>query len=264
MGSPEHWLFWMDYVPVILLGIVFGSLGILAREAFRKNRSPLLMGASGWVLGAVWLWHSKPEVWFIYFLHLSCLAWCMVILRERDLLGLPGFSRAVQAALILLTVIHMLTSLVHARWLGSDPTWSWSSYRSWIDCIDRKLTEHASSVGKLDDTYQLWAPSFPDILVELTPRHPKWNLTRTNDYHHRTSHALTHAEKVDAIVVTETISKDSLVLDGPWRPEEGPSSVWLEWKDYYLHQISPQLRPELKPNRWVCAQGRWRAFLLLK
>jgi hypothetical protein len=126
--------------------------------------------------------------------------------------------------------------------------------------VDRALEPLAAKKGP-NQPLQVWAPTFPDITIELSRRHPDWDLSRTNDFWSRSNLAIMHGYSTDAVVVTETLNWPERDIDAPWNQHPEVRSVWMDWKDYYLNRFITT--PGWKPNRHLCQKGRWQAFIFM-
>jgi hypothetical protein len=311
MGNPGPWpeiTFWMGGP---LWGLILAAVGVcvagVVYRAVKEDQRPKVIGrllpASAWVLGAAWLWHSKPEVWFTYYLHAAAwtLAGVLMIegfefLREsrasvqarmKELVKQSQpvsegtfeedavFRRAAArqtwatASVVLLALgvggSAVLSSLVAFEQAFEPPqklSWNWNTYRSFVDCVDQDLMALEKRLGN-PSNFHVWGPTFPDILIELSERHPNWQFTRTNDFHARRALAVDHGVRnVHALVTTETIQPEESWLTGEMREFPLIHSAWMDWKGYYLNDFM-QI-PAWMPHRRYCQRGRWRAFLFLK
>ncbi|MCM2279276.1 MAG: hypothetical protein NDJ89_14470 [Oligoflexia bacterium] len=283
MGSPVPWPSAVRWAAVVLWFLIFAAtllgLGLpLVRAALRaRSRVPgeasgelTLVPAAGWVLGSCWLWHSKPEVWFIYYIHLSL--WCFIgvaLLQAWRGRALPGrrasLSRASLAALglatVFLTGIYGYTAVSQAQELSRGESWRWRTYYRLIDCIDEQLVALEARLGH-PRPFRVWDPTFPDVTIELSRRHPEWEFTRTNDFWERRELALRHGEEVEAVVVPETLSHAERFISAPASRHPEIQSVWMNWREYFLHKLLEI--PGWKPDRHICQQGRWQAFIYMK
>lgn len=279
MGSPEPWSEWLRlthpvFVASLLLALAVGlaaPLALLGNVAVREKafnpqgvQKPLraLVPAGAWVASSAWLWHTKPEVWFVAYLHVS--VWTFVALAAAEL------HRAASTwALVLLTpalavaACFAAASVVQHRALREAGDWTWGNYTAFVDCIDRRLMELEKQRGS-PRPFRVWGPTFPDVLVELSNRHPQWELTRTNDFAQRTDLALQHGREVDAVVVTETLRREPEAFEGATADPAAPpiESVWMTWRSYYLNRLYREAG--WKPARALCLRGRWHAFLFME
>ncbi|MBC7692144.1 MAG: hypothetical protein H7222_10265 [Methylotenera sp.] len=319
MGSPETWpalvhpAMWV-FSMLVIVAIFWGLLSGLKNVADHRressahsappsptapSRHPLspasfsLAPAGAWVLGAVWLWHSKPEVWFTTYTHLALWTFCGLALLKlhRAKLGTQVrstktsakgavqdpegkstsqgsaytvYARVSQYAL-LLPMLFCLGSfaaadLVQERSLSKSHSWNWPTYHSFIDCIDQELTRYETALGN-PTPFRVWAPTFPDITIELSRRHPAWELTRTNDFSQRADLAVQHGHDVEAVVVPETLRWKEDTISAPAAAYPEKTSVWMTWDGYFLNRLWKEAG--WKPNRYICQRGRWEAYLFM-
>lgn len=283
LGSPAPWpdvLYLASYGlwAFILLAIscgLFYPLADTARTWFESGRkltprvfsaweSPLV-APTGWVVGALWLWNSKPEVWFIFYLHLAVWSWVGIAAwrlwtRQPGARGIPAALTGLAATVTAMAFLFAYVDIRQAVELGDSVSWHWSTYHDFVGCLDRTLTDYRHRLGD-PKAFSVWAPTFPDVTVELSRRHPDWDLTRTNDFASRASFALRHGHLVNAVVVTEMLNWADRDIDGPLSQHPEISSVWMNWRGYFLNQLWRE--PGWKPVRHLCQKGRWQGFLFM-
>ncbi len=267
MGSPEPWppiLHKVSYVIWTFIGIafIFGLVLPAFQTPKHSGKKLDLAPSAGWILGAIWLWSSKPEVWFIYFLHLSVWTFVGILIaklwiQKKQTLKLILISSLGATALFIFSYTHLNQYLK----LNQSPSWNWATYHDFIDCIDRRLSALEKNL-KYPKPFRVWDPTFPDITVELSLRHSDWEFTRTNDFWERAPLALLHGQKVEAVVVPETWSTEERFISGPQAEFPEIYSAWMTWPGYFL--IHLWRNPKWKPNRYLCQRGRWQAFLFME
>lgn len=260
MGTPEPWS--SEYVvataacalafPLLVLATAFV---LREKRGGREGRS--LVGAFVWLLSALYLWHTKAEVWFTHYFHLAFWAWALLVLFEARAKRVGRLAVALPA---LVGAAFLLGQVAQTARLEATTTWHWRIYDRWIDCIDAILSEEHAKRGR-PEVFRVWDPTFPDVTVELSRRHPGWEFTRTNDFYQRADLAVRHGYAVDAMVVTEIFRPDETVFRGEqaWRPHN--RSVWMQWESYFLNRLEKD--PAFKPRRFLCQNGRWDAFIYL-
>ncbi len=224
-------------------------------STFKDDRRNLLPSAA-WVLSALWLWHTKPETWFVVYLHLAIAAFLVVLLWEsrRNRLS-AGLVAAVSAGLVLTSSAVLAFQY---RQLSS-PSFTKETFHQFVSCIDDRLSKLDAALGH-KRPFRVWAPTFPDITIELDRKHPDWEISRTNDFHEKTRLALAHARAVQAVVIPESIAHIEEEIDGPLSEHSAVRSVWLEWKAFYYYTLWSD--PLWKPRgRWVCQKGRWLSHI---
>ncbi|MEK6704340.1 MAG: hypothetical protein AABZ06_00985 [Bdellovibrionota bacterium] len=269
LGSPEPWPHILEYGSICFFALF--SLGaLLGFIKYKKSTDNInLLPASAWVLSSAWLWHSKPEVWFVYYIHIA--TWCFTGLAGLKLwlhfkstqksiflflLGLPLLS-----AMAFSAVVFGYVDVSQAMRLGSSKTWHWKTYNEFVECVDGRLSKLESEL-KLTGPFRVWCPTFPDITIELSRKHPHWELTRTNDFWQRAPLAIKHGHEVEAVVITETLHWDERDISTPASEHPELQSEWMIWKEYFLNRL--WVDPGWKQNRYICQRGRWQAFLFMK
>jgi hypothetical protein len=289
LGAPNDWPIVLYASAIGIWALILIAAGIFIKaiiryfvQAYKLGRFPRaaegpspdeisLVPAAGWVMGTAWLWHNKPEVWFVYYIHLAVWTFAGIALLKlwkswtqsnyqntaRQLLPLSALTAVMAAA----TYIFIYTNQTQAEDFGKTQTWNWDAYHEFVSCIDNTLTQYAERKRSFAP-FQVWAPTFPDVTIELSRHHPDWNLSRTNDFYSRTRLALQHGMDVDAMVVTETLNWQERNIDAPWSQHPEVHSVWMDWKGYYLNQFMTM--PGWKPIRHLCQKGRWQAFIFMK
>lgn len=290
-GSPEPWPaflvqwggsgMWVLILTAIGLGFAWPAVRQVRQKFAPGSNSPcsatpgagLNLGIpAAWVLGAGWLWHTKPEPWFSSYIHFALWTFCGLALLDcwkrrqfRWLAHLVGL-------MLVLLLVFVYVNISQAARLGNARSWSWDTYRSYVDCVERRLAGLEKELGGASPL-QVWVPMFPDVTIELSRRHPGWRYTRHNDFGNRDALALRHGRKVDAVVLTEVREGDDADADreGPMDRLQDVRSMWLgergqilkaNWRGYVLHELDAE--PGWKPNRFFCQRGRWQAFLFMK
>ncbi|MCM2322088.1 MAG: hypothetical protein NDJ90_02390 [Oligoflexia bacterium] len=272
MGSPLPWPSEVRWAAVALwLGILAALVLLVVRLIRPKTDEPSLVPASAWVLGACWLWDSKPEVWFTYYIHLALGCFAGVALlgawkatasahEPRRFAGRASLG-ALTATSLFIVAIFGYVDVTQAAQLSGGRTWSWERYYKLIDCIDEQLVKLERRLGA-PRPFRVWDPTFPDVTIELSRRHPDWEFTRTNDFWERRDLALQHGWEVEAVVVPETLSHAEREISAPASRHPEIKSVWMTWRAYFLSQLYEA--PGWKPDRYLCQQGRWQAFIFMK
>ncbi len=276
MGSPEQipgWTRWSGLAlwALAVAAIGWGLLAPAARGALKRSSGqasnlsapdspPPLAPAAGWLAGSVWVCATKPEVWFTYYLHASLIAFLGIALLRLHRSGRPRARAGLALALTPLAAVFAWATGSQALALSRSESWSWAAYERFVDCIDRRLSAHERALGGTRP-YRVWDPTFPDITIALSRRHPAWELTRTNDFWDRQDLAVIHGHEVEAVVVPETIQRAEREVDAPASEVRDLRSTWMSWEGYFLIRL--WRTPHWKPERHVCQAGRWLAFLFL-
>jgi hypothetical protein len=266
MGSMAPWpdaIQWTApvlWAGVTLSGILFLGVGVGFWSSRLKSRPGpqalwiRLAIAASWVLSATWLFHTKPEVWFTHYLHAALVTFGALMIHEcAGALRLRTVLIFVLGATVTLNIWGTLQQ--HSQ--ISDPqSWSWKNYDQMVECVDRQLTALEQKKGT---PLRVWVPTFPDIAIQLSLKHPQWRFTRTCDFLDRSALAIQHGWDVDAIVVPETYGQFTAQIDAPASEYPQIQSVWMNWKEYFLNAL--YTAPGFKPERHICQSGRWQAFL---
>jgi hypothetical protein len=272
MGSPEAWgpEYQMAILAcVIALPLVLIAIGLLLRgknprgEARWSSREgTALLGGFAWFLSALYLWHTKAEVWFTHYFHLAFWCWTLLVLFEiRARKGTGEGTRKIALGFpAVIGLVFLYGQVGQTIRLEATRTWHWNVYARWIDCIDHFLVDEYAKRGS-PKVFRVWDPTFPDITIALSQRHPAWEFTRTNDFYSRTDLAVKHGYAADAMVVTEIFRPDEVVFQGKQSAKPQVHSVWMNWNSYFLNRLERD--PEFKPERYLCQNGRWDAFIYL-
>ncbi len=286
LGSPTAWPRYILYAggvmwALLLIAVVIGLLfpffnriwdtAVALRSQHPRPETPPkaisesfgwgLVPAGGWVLGAAWLWHTKPEVWFVFYLHVAI--WTFAGVALTSLWRKRAYALFIPAAVIVAATgsLFLQVNVSQARKLARESSWTWARYQDFVQCVDTQLTKLERKTGKQGGLH-VWCPTFPDITIELSRRHPHWHLTRTNDFNDRAALAIQHGHDVDAVVVTETIRNEEREINAPADDHPFVTSLWMTWKPYFLYNL--WVDPDWKQNRWICQTGRWQAFLFME
>ncbi len=262
MGTPEGWAAeyqWAILACIVAFPVLFVGMIFLLRRVRWSSRAGLsLLGAFVWLLSGLYLWHTKAEVWFTHYFHLAFWCWALLVLFESEIGGVIRKFAPVFPALI--GGVFLYGQIAQTIRLESTKTWHWSVYNSWIDCIDHYLIEEHTKRGS-PATFRVWDPTYPDITIALSNRHPGWEFTRTNDFYQRGDLAVKHGYEVDAMIVTEIFRTDEQIFLGEQSARPDTRSVWMNWDSYFLNRLERD--PAFKKKRFLCQNGRWDAFIYL-
>lgn len=268
MGAPEPWsvgfragiITCVYALPLLIGGMIFF---LRSKVRLRSREGTTILAAFVWFLAALYLWHTKSEVWFTHFFHLAFWAWTLLLLHEFSN-ELPKKVRRLAwiPALFPLWIggLFFVEQYAQASRLAETQTWKWATYQDWIDCIDDRLTQEYKRLGS-PKLFRVWGPNFPDILIPLYLKHPEWEFTRTNDFYQRWNLGVKHGHEVEAMVITEIFRPTEEFYSGPLSGKP-VKSVWMNWEQYFL--IHLERDPKFKPSRFLCQRGRWDAFIYLK
>ncbi len=267
LGCPAPWPSVILYASAGMWILILAALGWGVFTIFKIKNAPKginLLPAAGWLLGSLLIWHSKPEVWFVYYIHVALWCFCgLAVLKIHQEYRSKHKTWALAVSTGWITAITTLFGYVHisqAIDFRNTQTWNWPTYDSFVSCIDEQLTLLESQTPP-DRPFRVWGPTFPDVTIELSRRHPQWELTRTNDFMSRATLAVQHGWDTQAVVVTETLSWNERNISE--KPEKAPGiqSLWMGWKGYFLNSLYES--NGWKPNRFICQRGRWQAFLFM-
>lgn len=286
LGSPEPWpgilfwasiLMWILFLGAVLLTFILPalysalqlsehvgeplgkSLKKIAPKAGKFSLTPALV----WIFSAGWIFHTKPETWFMYFIHISF--WCFAAIAALYLWTRSSKFHTALLVLhgtltVLIVAVFGQTDLIQATRLNQTQSWHWETYYEFVDCVEDRLIQYQSR-RPIQGPYKVWCPTFPDITIELSRRHPDWEFTRTDDFPQRYHLAVQHGWEADVVVVTETLNWAERSLSSDYQLVPEISSAWMNFKGYYLNTLWNA--PGWKPNRYVCQRGRWQAFLFM-
>ena len=277
MGSPEPWpehLHLAAYViwALILAALLFGlllplvRLGLVAAGRTAKPEKQALLPAAGWIVGSIWLWENKPEVWFNYYVHLSVwtfaglaslAAWKSKTSALPRVTALAGLG----AAFLFTSGLFASVDVAQAMRLDATRTWHWSTYHDFVDCLDVELKRVEKRLGH-PKPFRVWDPTFPDVTIELSRLHPDWEFTRTNDFWDRADLAVQHGRDVEAVVVTETLNWPEREISEAQAKHPEILSTWMTWKIHFLNRLWDERG--WKPERYLCQRGRWQGFIFEK
>lgn len=251
-------LIFLILVSIFVFVIILKSAIQLNRSSSKTNEKFYLLPFIGWVWGAIWVWHSKPELWFTSYLHFSISAFAAAgVIHLKDIKVAKIFS----TALLIFCVTRFGQALgSQIRFANQNESFAHRKYIDFVDCIDRVLMRESESRGIPTSTPSVWVPSWPDVTIELSNRHPKWAFTRTCDFPDQYPLAVKHGYAVDFVVIPEALSRktdDQDLAISQFDPNH--RSRWMKWPNYYLNQLEKD--PNFKPHRHFCQKGMWQAYI---
>jgi hypothetical protein len=250
----------------------------LERDASPRVNSELVLVAGVAFWTSVYLWCMKPEIWFITLCHATLWPW--VGLTWLWLQGQISPTSPTQFAATIGTAASSIllgcTMIFAGVGLAAqvdlvrrmDPGYSWPVYEQWVDCVERTLF-HAAH--RQDGILKVWQPHVPDILVELSSRHPRWELTRTLDFESLRSRAHEYSKNLDAIVMSRFFNAQDL-SQSRMNDYEGIERLedrhWIEneWDQPFGPWIVGGLERE-QPGQWqrhVCRVGPFFADIAVR
>lgn len=261
-GSPKFFnlakgLFWLllIFLSVTLVRNLFPAL---TRRPTSGEKAPLIrtlptlsLGTAVTFWASFYLWCTKAEVWFVALCHFTFWPWLgstLLDLAERK--KKMAFAFALQG-----TAIFAVLSIA-STWVQNSkiqPEYNWETYHKWITCLDRQIQSRVSIASP-----KIWQPYIPDVLVELSSRHPSYDLTRALDFSEHSDRALNLLNKIDVLLLTTYFNHRpgavSPHYEGPSRPE-----------DFSIQKELPF--GVNQPGSWttqICQEGPFWAAILVK
>ena len=222
-----------------------------------------LLPSATWVIAAAALWYTHNETWYLYYVHLSTSTFAAVLLlhcwTKRNVYGVA----VIVFGACLNGIVFGYVTLVQLRQLLIGDTWRWSTYSGFIECVDSMIMR-----GRLESpahhVVKVWNPTYPDVLVELSRRHPNWILTRRNDFRSREPRAYKHAGSVDAVIITQISPWSEENWSGPLDGFASLSIPWLETEGEGAFLAPLVANPAWNPRRYLCQNGKWQALIYMK
>jgi hypothetical protein len=252
-------IFW---VLILVLSISLGHKIYKTIQQPKKTESlfsrlTLAAAAAFWV--SFYLWCTKAEVWFITLCHLMFWPWLGLTLLEYYGKKPNIFATTLKNSGIVYGYLAILGTLVQAQKI--QPQYNWSEYQDWVSCIDRDIQKAIHhSVPKI------WQPYVPDVLVELSSRHPDYDLTRALDFHILSQNAWDFMKKADVLLLTTFFDiphgQTPQRYDGPPREEDITTQQKIPFGRESLNRL-----PLEQPGAWtthVCHYGPFWASILSK
>lgn len=267
MGSPEPFPQVIAFASLTIWAFIFTALGFLVfiSTSIRKMTKPPkywhMTASITWIIASIWLYLSKPEPWFMYFIHIA--VWCFAGVFLFQISRNPKtkiVSYPLTGFLIGTALLFGYINWTQEQKLNASQSWHWPVYYDWIDCIDQRLTQLEAELD-YPKPFRVWDPTFPDITIELSRRHPNWAFTRTEDFSDRYDLGVRHGWEVEAVVVPETLHWEERNISGAASNYPQIQSAWMTWRSYFLYRL--WTGADWKPNRYICQRGRWQAFLFM-
>jgi hypothetical protein len=257
LGNAESW-------PKILnlgKGAFWLLIVALAAVTITHRKSRLIAATATAFATTLYLWVTKPELWFITLCHLTIWPWLAVSIAQYN----GKMAKAARTTLLALAGLYLLVSVVATTIQNTriSPDYSWKNYNRWIDCIEDVINRAPGPVTK-----KIWQPHVPDVLVELSKRQPTWDLTRTMDFENSEMLAWNLTKTLDAIIFSRHFKRpqnngETPEYRGPERHEDrklladGVESPFGPWA---LNRF-----PKEQPGRWrseICHIGPFWAEIL--
>lgn len=242
LGFPVSYPKFFNLGKIITWIALVVSFGVCVyRVVFLPSRErAVYLAAATALLMAFHLWISKPETWFTVLIHL-CF-WPVLVLSIPTALHKKISHGVLMTGMGLLLMIEIGVAAYHYQ--NTKNIYTWDQYNKWVSCIDQAI-----GLRK-----EIWQPHWPDVLVELSNRHPEKSYTRAVDFSgvHKKINAL--VGRADVIIHSSILdfkkqeSKKSyegpprkedlfFVTDYPWMPfkEFNASRLGKDWHFYTCH-----------------------------
>lgn len=290
MGSPAglppffdaaKWLFWL--MILIMMVAILGELVSMTKrgetsssgaKAKRKLEShpifPLELASSLTFWASVYLWYDKPEVWYVGLCHFYFWSWVGVMWlgnQERIMYFVNPqnlLQKFLGPTLVALAAIFGLISIsaTIAQFQAVNPSYAWSVYNEWVNCIDGAIQYDIHHKHP-----KIWQTYLPDVLVDLSFRHPDYDLTRTLDSPELADRAWRFAHTADAIILSTYFNEPINLASpnmftryiGPRRQGEEAIYQSVPFGDAVLHGMFP---PQW--NTTICHFGGFWASVLTR
>jgi len=193
LGSPQSWPKFFNVGKGVFWGLLIG----MSLVSVLRMRRPVVLAAAFACWASMYLWFTKPEVWFVTLIHLTIWPWVGALLVEAHARGQLGrgwkFLTWPTAAYAALAFFGTIGQQVHI-----PDQYSWPVYRKWVDCLQSTIERNVQKTGT--EPIGIWQPHVPDALVELSHRNPRFDLTRTLDFNSRVDYAWELTKRTDAII----------------------------------------------------------------
>jgi hypothetical protein len=264
-GSPKFFnlakgLFWLL---LVILNICLIQ-NCFPRRANSEKKSVLLptlsLGTAVTFWASFYLWCTKAEVWFVALCHLTFWPWVGSTLLDLAVRKkTKAFSFILQGAAAYAGLSLLATWVQNSR---IQPEYNWSTYQSWVSCLDRQIQSGISHPSP-----KIWQPYLPDVLVEFSSRRPSYDLTRALDFSEHSDRAWNFTKKIDVLLLTTYFNHPpgapSPHYEGPPRPDDQNIQKDVPFGKLALNQL-----PLEQPGQWttqICQEGPfWAAVLLRK
>jgi hypothetical protein len=193
MGQPLGYPKFFNAGKIITWGIIFFTFSRCIYLAIRERgpRGPVRLAVALGFVTTGYLWATKPETWFTTLIYAGL--WPAFLLSFREPRGLPLSApnsktqghknstaswdprasmqeRAIWVSVI--TLIMLQVGVAIYQWSHARGKFEWSRYQAWVGCIE-------SAIGPRE---HIWQVNIPDVLVELTKKHPRKDYTRSVDF----------------------------------------------------------------------------------
>ncbi|MGZ3698940.1 MAG: hypothetical protein ACXWP5_12475, partial [Bdellovibrionota bacterium] len=216
-GNAEDWPKFLNLGKAIYWALLLSMVWLWARRAARGPHDKglvVLSAALAGVASSLWLWYTKQEVWFTTPCHTAIwtLAAASVVTAPRG-----KISQAIVALSGAFATVALIATFLQLQ--RTPKVYNWRTYNNWISCLDRAILKTPAG-----EHAKVWQPHVPDVLVELSERHPQMDLTRALDFMNKWDLAWEYSRRADAIVyttyMTAPLREEQELYEGPERPED--------------------------------------------
>ena len=245
-GSPAGWPKFFN----IAKGIFWFLSIALTLHTCLVKRNALRFAAGAAYATSLYLYFTKPEVWFITLCHLTLWSWLMLTIAERPRLFFRTW------AWITATFAALALGATIAQQQDIPKEYTWKNYTVWADCIEK-------AIG--GGTKKVWQPYLPDVLVELSHRNPKFELTRAMDFRELGDLTWEFSKRLDVIVLSGHLRDLHGEYSGPERASDREwmkNGVEIPYGNWALDRF-----PKEQPGEWenhICQNGPFWAGVLLR
>lgn len=255
-GGPASWPKFFNVGKGLLWALIAALTIRTVQRMLRRQATPALIAAAVGFFSGMYLWFTKPEVWFTTLCHLFLWPWLAVLLIDESHETAGALTSRLPKTLAWLAgsyaVISILATAVQQQQIPK--TYSMQTYQEWVDCI-----EHTAGLGKpgINGPKKLWQPHVPDVLIELSRRHPELDLTRAIDFSTREPLAWELTKSADTILFTRIIdARKPIRYEGVERAEDRElmkDKVEVPYGHWALERF-----PVEQPGQWkmqICQVG---------
>ncbi len=253
LGNPVSYPKFFNIGKALTWGMLIFTLGLNLWRAYRNRvERPVRVAASAAIFTTFYLWMNKPETWFTTLIHAAI--WPLAALAVSRATSVSRFPE-IMGRLAVAALIVVQAGVAGQHWWKTRETFTWSNYRSWVDCVD-------STIG---DRTKIWQPHWPDMLVELAGRKPDRDYTRAVDFQNIAPLIRAHAEKSEVIIHSLFRAPDETGSREDHTGEPRPGDLhfvtdypWIPFKEHAAPKMGPPWRLT------VCQRGPFWAGISLR
>ena len=244
---------------IVLWTAIAVSFGAILRKRFKHSWAT---GAT--FLSALYLWATKPEVWFVSLAHF--LLWPFLACVLMDLQN--NARKRTFLLLASLASIYFAVSLISTQMQSQHiaPTYSWKNYQAFEACIERQIPAYPAS------NYRVWELGYPDVLVDLRYLRDDLDLTRPLDFPDKLELALEKTSSYQMIIFNNYGDYPAELGDGiyegaPRGAQSFDGRLLLNGRIPYGETVWRHLNQPENISQWnfkICEGGPFWATLALK